>query len=202
MVIHRGWARDKLTVSDIVRDKIVNAPVFALHRLDRGTSGVVGFALDKELAAQFQELLQSSKVFKEYIALVRGPLKERLLLEHAIPKEKGGVRVNAITEFFPLCRSGRWSLVKAVPKTGRPHQLRRHLKHLSLPIIGDTKYGKGEINRLFREDYGLCRLALHATKLEFNHPETKEPIKIESKPSGELLTVIETLFGVQEFDTK
>jgi tRNA pseudouridine65 synthase len=66
--------------------------------------------------------------------------------------------------------SGRWSLVEALPRTGRLHQIRRHLKHLSHPIVGDVRYGKGDVNRLFREQYGLRRLALHLTELTLPHP--------------------------------
>jgi len=66
----------------------------------------------------------------------------------------------------------RCSLVEARPETGRFHQIRRHLKHLSHPIVGDVNYGKGDLNRLFRTRYGLHRLALHAHLLAFDHPAT------------------------------
>ena len=102
---------------------------------------------------------------KRYIALVRGPMKEGCLLDYPIPKEKYHVRVPAITEFIPISHKDRWSLVEARPKTGRLHQIRRHLKHLSHPIVGDVRYGKGDINRFFRENYGLNRMALHALEL-------------------------------------
>jgi tRNA pseudouridine65 synthase len=66
---------------------------------------------------------------------------------------------------------GRYSLVQACPRTGRLHQIRRHLKHLSCPLIGDVRYGKGEHNRIFRTQHGLHRLALHATALSVAHPD-------------------------------
>ena len=70
----------------------------------------------------------------------------------------------------------RYSLVKLIPKTERKHQLRRHLKDIFHPIVGDTKYGRGEHNKLFREKFDCHRLLLHASKIEFTHPVTKEKL--------------------------
>lgn len=171
MIVHRGWDNDPVTCSDIVRDQYVKAPVHALHRLDRGTSGVLLFALDKEAASFVQAEAVLGNVKKQYLALVRGPMKQGCVLDHRVPKRDGSGRVDALTEFIPLAHKDRWSLVRACPRTGRLHQIRRHLKHLSHPIVGDVRYGKGDINRLFREQYGLKRLALHSSCLEFVHPD-------------------------------
>jgi tRNA pseudouridine65 synthase len=92
--------------------------------------------------------------------------------------------VPAQTEYFRIGTFERYSLVVALPKTGRLHQIRRHLKHVSCPLIGDVRYGKGEHNRLFREQYALDRLALHAAALRFVHPS-----------SGQRITVRAPLFG-------
>ncbi|MEZ4536485.1 MAG: pseudouridine synthase [Cyanobacteriota/Melainabacteria group bacterium] len=127
MIIHRGYDRDPITVADIVRDKIIGAQVFALHRLDRGTSGVVGFALDSEMAAKMQGALKElQNTEKEYVALVRGPMKEPVDLDYPVPNKAGGERVPAQTLFLPLASTGRWTPVKAYPCTGRYHQIRRH----------------------------------------------------------------------------
>ena len=194
IAVHRGWAKDRLTLADIVRDDLVGKQVFALSRLDRATSGIVGFALDSEMARLFQQLIFEKSLKKEYLALVRGPLKERILLSHPIPRSSGGERVPAETEFIPLKRSGRWTLVKAIPLTGRLHQIRRHLKHLSLPVVGDTRYGKGEINRYFREEYKLHRLALHASSLGFSHPDNDLSINLESPLPLDLERVFSRIF--------
>jgi len=93
-------------------------------------------------------------------------------------RESGGARVPAVTEFRRLATFERYALVEARPRTGRFHQIRRHFKHLSHPLIGDVRYGKGEHNRLFRERFGLHRLALHALELAFEHPGTGEPLRI------------------------
>ena len=74
----------------------------------------------------------------------------------------------AVTAFRRLAIFERYALVEARPRTGRRHQIRRHFKHLSHPLIGDVRYGKGEHNRLFRERFGLHRLALHALELAFD----------------------------------
>jgi tRNA pseudouridine65 synthase len=171
MLVHRGQANDDVTVADIVRDQWVGRPVHAVHRLDRGTSGVLLFALDADAARCMQEQFKNGQIVKRYLALVRGPMTEPRELDHPLPCEKGGARVPAVTIFQPLAHSGRWSLVEARPLTGRWHQIRHHLKHLSHPIVGDVRYGKGEINRYFREQYGLHRLALHAISMEFMPPD-------------------------------
>jgi len=88
---------------------------------------------------------------------------------------------NTITKFelpfsdgrFP---TSRYSLIELKPKTGRKHQLRRHMKHISHPIIGDVKYGKGSHNRLFQETLNSHRLLLAATELSFIHPVTNEKL--------------------------
>lgn len=134
MVIHRGWADDEVTVADVVRDQFVHAPVFAMHRLDRGTSGLVIFALSADAARETQKLFEEAEISKVYLALVRGPMLEGCVLDYPVPGKPDGPRVSAITAFKPLSHSGRWTLVEARPQTGRMHQIRRHLKHLSHPI--------------------------------------------------------------------
>lgn len=173
MIVHRGYDRDPLTVADIVRDQIVGDPVHALHRLDRGTSGVLVFALDAETARYFQEQLHQRSVKKRYLTLVRGPMKEGCVLDHAIPNKKDGDRVDAVSEFRPLSHAGRWSLVEALPHTGRLHQIRRHLKHLSHHVVGDVRYGKGDVNRFFRDNHAFNRLALHCFELTLPLPDSK-----------------------------
>jgi tRNA pseudouridine65 synthase len=171
MIVHRGWGRDAITVADIVRDQLIGAPVHAIHRLDRGTSGVLLFALDPDAARDLQAEFEAGRVIKRYFALVRGPMLESCVLDHPVPQREGGDRVPAVTEFRPLAHSGRWTLVEACPRTGRLHQIRRHLKHLSHHVVGDVRYGKGDVNRFFRENYDLNRLALHAFALELKYPD-------------------------------
>ena len=173
---HRGWSDDDDALVQLARDTL-NAYVFLAHRLDRGASGCVLFALDREAAGFLGRAFDGSTaapesrvIDKRYLAITRGHPPDHLVLEHAIPRAPGEARVDATTEFWRREIFGRYALVEAAPRTGRLHQIRRHLKHLSCPIIGDVKYGKGEHNRIFRDHHGLHRLALHAVALTFPHP--------------------------------
>lgn len=165
---HRGWADDDDALLQQVRDA-VNAYVYPIHRLDRGASGIVLFALDRDAARAFSEAWDTAD--KRYLAITRGHPPEHVVIDHAIPKAPGEPRVPAVTEIWRKETFGRYALVEARPHTGRLHQIRRHLKHLSCPLIGDVRYGKGEHNRLFRTEHHLHRLALHATSLTVAHPD-------------------------------
>lgn len=184
LAVHRGQSRDPVHALQLVRDT-VGAYVYPVHRLDRATSGVLVFALDKDAAAALGRAFEQGAVEKRYLALVRGAPPAHVRVDHALSREDGDPRA-AVTEITTLARYGRYALVEARPETGRTHQIRRHLKHLSCPIIGDVRYGKGEHNRLFRERHGLHRLALHAASLTLTDPATTERVTIES-PLPELL---------------
>jgi len=94
--------------------------------------------------------------------------------------------------------SSRYSVIKLRPKTGRKHQIRRHLKHISHPIIGDVKYGKGEHNRLFKDHLSSHRLLLAATKISFPHPVTDKVLSLECPLEGNFQ---DTLLALKEFET-
>lgn len=171
--VHRGWDADDDVAMFRVRDAI-GARVHPVHRLDRGTSGALLFARNAEAAATLGRAFAGGRVDKRYLALVRGTPPESLVVDHPVPETEDGERVPAVTRLRLVARSTveRCSLVEARPETGRFHQIRRHLKHLSHPIVGDVNYGKGDLNRLFRARYGLHRLALHAHLIAFDHPTT------------------------------
>lgn len=166
MLTHRGWDRDPWVAMTVVRDR-VGQFVHPIHRLDRATSGVLLFALDPEAAAAASAAFERGLARKTYIALVRGHPPDSTVIDHPVrKKEKGDERVPAVTELHRLAKLEGLSLVEARPRTGRLHQIRRHLKHLGHPIAGDVRYGKGALNRALRERIGLHRLALHALHLE------------------------------------
>jgi len=89
--------------------------------------------------------------------------------------------------------TSRYALVELEPLTGRRHQLRRHLAHVSHPIVGDSTYGKGRHNRLFRELFGSQRLLLACTQLVLAHPESNAPLVIDAPLAGCFTSVIERL---------
>jgi len=179
MLVHRGWANDRVVAMTVVRD-LVGCWVYPAHRLDRGASGALAFALSSEGAAALGTAFAEGRVAKRYLALVRGIPPQHVRVDHPIQRRPGGPRVDAVTEVELLGSFDRYGLVAAVPLTGRLHQVRRHLKHIACPIIGDVRYGKGEHNRLFRERYGLHRLALHCASMALPHPRTGETIEVRA----------------------
>jgi len=168
LATHRGWDDSDDALLQRVRDT-VNKYVYPVHRLDRGASGAVLFALDKVAAAAFSAAWLEAD--KRYLAITRGHPPEHVVIDHPVPRAPGEERVPAVTEITRLDVFGRYALVEARPRTGRLHQIRRHLKHISCPLIGDVRYGKGEHNRLFRTQHGLHRLALHCAVLSVAHPD-------------------------------
>lgn len=197
LAVHRGWSPDPVNAVTIAR-RLLDRPVYPVHRLDRATSGVLLFALSSRDAALLQAAFQQQQVFKRYWALVRGTPPMSGLIDHPIPKSENGPRVPAITRYRRLATVGRFSVVEAVPQTGRLHQIRRHFKHCGHPLVGDVRYGRGEINRLFRQEHGLVRLALHAMELRFPHPCLGEMVSVTSALPHDLSTTLERL-GVPAF---
>lgn len=177
--VHRGWAVAERYVLDLVRDQI-GMRVYPVHRLDQPTSGVLLFALSPEMASALGKTWMAGQVAKRYLAFTRGIVPAHLDLKHRVKDDEGVLR-DARTEFWRLwVFRRRYSLVRCEPHTGRTHQIRRHLKHLSSPIIGDTSYGKSEHNRLFASEFGLNRLALHAYELSFIHPVSEQPFTVKA----------------------
>ena len=183
MIVHRGWANDDCDLLRVTRDAL-GRYVYPIHRLDRGASGAVLFALNEDAARVLNRSFAERSMDKRYLALTRGHPPEHGLIDHPIPRAPGEERVSAQTEYFRLGTFQRYALVVALPKTGRLHQIRRHLKHVSCPLIGDVRYGKGEHNRLFREQYALDRLALHAAALRFSHPSTGQRVTVRAPLLG------------------
>jgi tRNA pseudouridine65 synthase len=185
LITHRGWANDADNALVRARD-LAGCYVHPVHRLDRATSGVLLFALGRETAAQLGRQLEAGGVEKRYLALVRGITPEQVEVDHAIAREPGAEKKPARTSIRRLGTFERYSLVEAAPHTGRPHQVRRHLKHLSHPILGDTRYGHGEHNRACRSRFALHRLALHAARLAFAHPISGERVVVRAPLPADL----------------
>ena len=203
LLVHRSPIDKKETIFalQLVRDQIGQF-VYPIHRLDRPTSGVLVFALSSKIARIMSEKFRNHQVQKEYLAIVRGYTKEEELIDYDLKvlldkkadrdKKNNKEPQKAQTYYkqlatielpYPVSRYpvARYSLLKLLPKTGRKHQLRRHMKHIFHPIVGDTKYGRNEHNNLFRKKFNVHRLLLHASKISFNHPINNNPLIIEAK---------------------
>ncbi len=202
MLVHRGWGKDDEVLVDWVKEYTQAEKVHPIHRLDRATSGVVLFAQNPTAARNLNKLFEQRQIQKHYIALVRGIAPEIGYLDHPVPTEpKGKERVPAQSSFRRLASNRttqprECSLVEVAPHSGRVHQIRRHMAHLNHPLIGDANYGKGKINRAFKEHYNLPGLALHAVSLRFEHPDTQELIRI-STPVDEFLAASLVTMGFE-----
>ncbi len=185
----------------LLRDQIGQA-VYPIHRLDKPTSGVLLFALNVDMVRQLS--VQWEKIEKNYLAIVRGrvnncfiehpittkPDKGDSFTQHKIQSAQTDIQVLATTTldigFGKLAHqypTTDFSLLSVTPKTGRKHQIRKHLKHINHPIVGDTRYGRGEINRYFREFYDCHRLLLHCQKMIFQHPVNKQQLSVSAEVS-------------------
>lgn len=180
--------------------------VFLVHRLDRATSGCLLLAFDRESASALGKALMAGEVEKDYLAICRGwPAEGRLTVDHALDGGPGKPqKKDAVTEFERLAcgelevpstgfATSRYALLRCRPLTGRFRQIRRHLKHLSHHLIGDTSHGDGRHNRTFRM-LGVHRMLLHAERLAFPHPADGRRMEVFAAPEGEFAKAM-GLFG-------
>ncbi|QXD17263.1 tRNA pseudouridine(65) synthase TruC [Rhodocaloribacter litoris] len=215
LLVHRSRiARDADRFAlQMVRDQ-VGQWVYPVHRLDRPTSGVLLFGLSSEAARHLGLALAERTVRKTYLAVVRGhpgprgrvvrPLKEPRdePVDDAEPDDRqsrpavtlyrrlAAVELPVAVSRYP---TSRYALVALRPRTGRRHQLRRHMKHIAHPIIGDRKYGDPRHNQFFELQLGCRRMLLHARRLAFRHPYTGAPVTIEAGLDDGFATVLERL---------
>lgn len=209
LLVHRTGidAGETRFAVQMLRDQL-GRRVYPAHRLDKGTSGVLLFALDGATHAALSTMFATCRVEKTYLAVVRGHPPAFGMIDHplavldgdAMPIA-GSLSQTARTRFRRLATtelpirldrypSSRYALVELTPESGRRHQLRRHLKHISHPIIGDTTYGKGRHNRLFKELFGSTRLLLACTRLNLRHPTSGETLQIDAPLAPELVAVL------------
>ena len=194
----------------ILRDQI-GQRVWPAHRLDRGTSGVLLFGLSAEIASQLGKQFEAGSVDKRYLAVVRGHPPETGTIDHALSRQRDDYEFRgeqssqeaqpALTHYRRLATvelpvsvdrypSSRYALLELEPLTGRRHQIRRHLKHIAHPIIGDSTYGKGVHNRYFAEQLACRRMLLACTGLAFDHPLDGRRLRIEAPPGGEFAALL------------
>ncbi|MFC3031666.1 tRNA pseudouridine(65) synthase TruC [Pseudoalteromonas fenneropenaei] len=215
LLVHRSFLdkRETRFAMQMLRDQL-GQHVFPVHRLDRPTSGVLLFALSSEDARAMNQLFIEGTIEKRYLALARGFAPEQITVDRPLKEELDKIAdkfadqdkpaQEAITHFrclrtatlpIPIGKypTVRYSLVECLPETGRKHQIRRHLKHLSHPIIGDVNHGDNQHNHFFYEHFALQRLMLFATRLSFVHPYSNEKIDIRAPLGDEMMRVCQQL---------
>ncbi|NYS31133.1 tRNA pseudouridine(65) synthase TruC [Pantoea sp. WMus005] len=205
-LVHRSWLdrHETVFVMQTVRDQI-GQHVFTAHRLDKPTSGVLLMGLSSEVGRLLSLQFEQHQMQKSYHAVVRGWLESSGTLDYPLVEEldkiadkhatEARIAQPAVTDYQSLATvempvgigrypTSRYSLVEMAPKTGRKHQLRRHMSHLRHPIIGDSAHGDLRQNRGAAEHFGANRLMLHASSLALTHPVTGEPLLIRAGLDG------------------
>lgn len=200
LLVHKSWIASDATefALQTVRDQI-GQYVYPVHRLDRPTSGLLLFAKSQAAAKHLSLQFESHSIDKSYLAIVRGWVDDSGTIDHPLkPKadkivdrkrSQAPVAQQAITQYQRLATCeldvevdryprSRYSLVKLHPHTGRKHQLRRHLKHIAHPIIGDPKHGKSVHNNFFKQQFDCGRLLLAAVSLTLKHPDDESSLHI------------------------
>jgi len=166
------------------------------HRLDRDTSGLLMVAKKRVALVELHRMLRDGEVDKTYVAIVKGTPAERSFDideplhkyvsgsgERRVSVKEGGLR--ALTR-VKVTRAGKGlSQLEVRLLTGRTHQIRVHLAHAGHPIVGDDKYGDFELNRALAKR-GAKRLMLHAARLAFSHPVTKEKVRLDAPMPAEM----------------
>lgn len=198
LLVHRSRiANDaKEFALQLLRNQI-NQRVYPAHRLDRKTSGVLLFAKNPETNSALQILFQERKIKKIYTAIVRGFVPENGVINYAIgenEKVQEAVTNYELLEQFEIPvpfgkhATSRYSLLKLRPETGRFHQLRKHMAHIFHPIIGDRPHGCNKQNKLWKTQFDMTTMLLHAESLELEWQG--EIIRIEAKRSLEFERVL------------
>lgn len=223
LLVHpSGAAPDRITCLSLLRAEL-GRWVYPVHRLDRGASGVLLFALDPETAGALGGAFADRRVSKTYLAVTRGVLPDAGLIDAPLaddPAHVGGrarspardakdtkdtkAPAEARTTFRRLAHvelpyavgryaTSRYSLAEVEPLTGRTHQIRRHMAHIRHPLVGDVTWGEGRHNRLFRDVFGVHRLLLHASALRLTHPRTGADLLLRAPVPSELASLFDRL---------
>jgi tRNA pseudouridine65 synthase len=206
-------SHERITVVQMLREHL-KKQIFPVHRLDKPTSGVMIFALNSNAAEKLASQFRQNQVQKKYISLVRGHFKREQLLDYPLKEELDAiadknsssnrpakqaqtflqpveqVEIPVMVDRYPTTR---YSLVFAFPKTGRKHQIRRHLRHLNHPIIGDVAHGCGEHNKYFENRFQKRRLFLSCLQMTFFHFELNQTITVQSEICEDFKRVIQDL---------
>ncbi len=181
-----GWCRDTLTHHGAM------SALAPGHRIDKATSGLVLFGRHKAALTKIEGLFKEREVEKLYLALAQGVTHRKGKINQPLNRRDSDALYPAVTRFRRLRYSRVATLVRATPITGRPHQIRRHLRSVGHPIAGDTRWGKRTFNEYMERAHGLERLFLHAAGLAFLHPLTQEEMRFVEPLPEDLLAVLKS----------
>ena len=212
LLVHRTAvdARERHSLLQALRNQI-GCRVYPIHRLDKATSGAVVFALHGDAANRLSRAFREERIDKRYVAVVRGWAPEQAVVDWPLrdpvdprAQPRRAEPRPAVTELRRLAlvelpvavgryATARYSLVASRPRSGRQHQIRRHLKHLRHPVIGDANYGDLAHNRFFRNTLGVGRLLLAATAIGFEHPYTGLAVRVRAPLDDSFRRVVQEL---------
>lgn len=186
-----GYCGDRLSdINGVIRPGIV-------HRIDKDTSGLLVVAKNNYAHETLSEKLKHHDINRIYVAIVHGIIRENCgkidapIGRHPVDRKKMSVNTksgrNAITHFKVLSRFSNATYLELRLETGRTHQIRVHMSYIGHPIIGDPVYGRN------RNNFGIEGQALHAAKLIFEHPVTKENVEFIAEPPSEFKNLLSML---------
>lgn len=194
LVHHSDYARnlsDEITLLELLKAQGFDN-LYPIHRLDRKTSGIILLAKQKEFVSDFQALFDVNEIQKTYYAIVRGFCESSGIIDSPVKTDETDQYKDALTLYKTLNQieldipvhpydKSRYSLLELTPKTGRMHQLRKHLNKINHPIVGDYKYGDRFHNRMFETEYNCDYLFLHAFSLKFIHPHSHQKMLLKAQ---------------------
>ena len=191
--------------------KQIEKYLYPVHRLDRATSGVLLFALTPEAAGHLSGQFRNRQVQKCYYAVVRGWTDSAGKITSELKEDELDEAKRATTLYSSVAQielpnpigrytTARYSLMKVEPLTGKTHQIRKHFSGIAHPLLGDTTYGDGKHNRFFRELFGKSTLYLKAYSLNFIHPATGEPLRIQARWTTAWHQIFDR-FGICPYET-
>lgn len=196
LLVHRTRIAEekKEFALQLLRDQL-GYQVYTIHRLDRGTSGVLLFSKNAEAATPIVKSFEAKTVDKVYYAIVRGYTPEAESIDSPIKPDKDHKHrtpQDALTHYTRLAtvelpipvgryNTARYSLVRVEPETGRMHQIRKHFAHIRHYVVGDRRHGDWRHNQMFREELDIPYMLLHSAELTLTHPYSGQKLSIQAR---------------------
>ncbi|MES2768334.1 MAG: pseudouridine synthase [Bdellovibrionota bacterium] len=200
-VVYSDSKEDNKISCQVLLEKQLSQKIYPVHRIDKPTCGVLIYALTQQKANQLSTLFKTKRVDKTYLAFCHGEMVAKARADFPLKKHKEKLTELAATNLLNLetieidakNEKRKYSLVEAIPETGRYHQIRRHLKMMKCPIVGDPVYGNSWNNDFFKEKYNINRTLLSAVSISFVDPETKEKVFVKTAPDQDFSNLLNKL---------